>query len=262
MIALRVAALTFAVIMAVALNGSLVLTWITWLPNHTLLAIGLPDEELKYLVYDVVIGLGYGGLALCFGLQVFRPHRNVAALWFLGFFLGAQMVYDAIYGTVGNPLWWLMYSLTILVVVLHPRRFAPLKPFHTPSLAAAAIGAGPMLWYAWTELDKQTIPAEDNFYFGTALYAVIVVGSCLIGASSLPGSRVLAWIGGISPVLLGVTSLAHPGLRSAMPTVWSWLAIGWGLVYIAAIIGRVTERRRSLSRTPDVPLVATGVQSG
>ncbi len=175
-----------------ALNVQLLLPFMSWLPDSTLTDIGYPPDDLSWLVQGTAIIFGDIILLVCLSLQIFRPGRNVAPLWVVAFFMGVQMVYDATQGTVGDPIWWVVYSLTVALVVLHPRRLAPLPPWNWSAVVVAALGAGPLLAYAWSELRQQHPTNGDNFHFGMALIAALTVVAAVAGSSSAPGHRVVA----------------------------------------------------------------------
>jgi hypothetical protein len=197
--------------------------------------------------YDII-------LLVCVALQIFRPARNVGPLWLVAFFMGVQMIYDATQGTVGDPLWWVVYSLSVALVVLHPRRVAPLSPWNWPAVVVAAAGAGPLLSYAWVELRQQSPANGDNFHFGMALFAALMVVGAVIGSSSVPGRRVVACLTGVGTALLGIASIAKPALPSAFPVGWAWAALAWGVVLAVIAVRPLAINRRIASTSTPTPV--------
>ena len=247
LIALRAIAAVFALLILVVVNGQLLLPFLSWLPDSTLTGLGYPPGDLGWLVQGTGITFGHITLLVCVALQIFRPVRNVAPLWLVAFLMGVQMIYDATQGTVGDPLWWVVYAMTVAIIALHPRRLAPLPPWNWPALAFAVIGAGPLLAYAWSEFRQQSPANGDNFHFGMALITTLAVFAAVIGSSSVPGRRVAACLGGLCIALIGIASIAKPTLASAFPVGWAWAALAWGVVFIAIAVRPVAINRRPAS---------------
>src|SRR5262249_11114014 len=87
-IALRVVAAIFVLIILIALNVTMILPWIAWLPERTLLSIGMSQEDVPaWLVQGTAIQLDFAILLVCVALQLRRPAANVAALWLVIAFL-------------------------------------------------------------------------------------------------------------------------------------------------------------------------------
>ena len=253
-IALRVVAAILALIVLVALNFTLLLPWIAWLPDRTLLSIGLPpDDVATWLVMGTAIQLYYTMLLVGVALQVWRPAANIAALWLVILFLGSMMVLDAVHRDVGDPIWYVLYALFVAIVALHPRRLAPLRPIDPVAATVALIGAAPLAWFAFEELRRQFAPADppDNFHFGMALAAAIAWSGAAISATALPGRWIGVAVATAMPVLVGVSSIAHPSATSALSTPWAWFAIAWGLTVLAVDRRHLFARRFRLVRVPD-----------
>jgi hypothetical protein len=253
-IALRVVAAIFVLIVLVALNVTMILPWIAWLPEKTLLSIGMSPEEVpKFLVQGTAIQLNYTILAVCVALQLRRPAANVAALWLVILFLGSNLVVDAARGDIGDPLWGVVYALFVAIVALHPRRLAPLGPIDPVAATVAVIGVVPVAWYAVGELRQQFAAADppDNFHFGMATSAALVLLGAAIACTALPGRWIGVAVATVMPVLVGVSSIAHPSAPSALPTPGAWFAIAWGLTVLAANRRHLFARRSVQVRVPD-----------
>jgi hypothetical protein len=158
-IALRVVAAIFVLIVLVALNVTMILPWIAWLPEKTLLSIGMSPEEVpNFLVQGTAIQINYTVLMVSVALQPRRPAANVAALWLVILFMGSTMVLDTVQRDIGDPIWYVMYALFVAIVALHPRRLAPLRPIDPVAATVAVIGAVPLAWFAFEELRQQFAP--------------------------------------------------------------------------------------------------------
>lgn len=241
LVALRIAAALFVAVALVGSNVTLLASLIVLLPDRALDGMGAGDLKSES-VHAVAIGLTHVILIVCLGLQIRRPVQWVAPLWLAAFVILVMMVYDATQGTVGNPIWWVVYGLVVLVVILHPRRIAPMGPWHAPSLLLSAVAAIPVVLYAAGQLRLQFGPAdavghvEHNHYLSQAGLATAVLVAGALGASSLPGRRVVAVAAGLIPVLLGTVSLVHPDNASAFGRPWAAAAILWGLAYVVVAL--------------------------
>ena len=241
-IALRAVVIAFLLVGLAGLNFQLLLPLLSWLSDDSLVRVlDLPAEDLHHFLHGVGSALTYGALLLVVAVQLRRPHRWVAPLWLGIFLLGTQAIYDAAQGTVGDPIWIVVYLLFAGVVAAHPRRAARIHPVDRPALALAVVAAAPLAVYGWDHLRLQFGPedtfghAADNHYYGIAALASVIIVAALLGATDLPGRRLTAWIAGIAPILFAVASLAHAGKTSAWPAGWALAAIGWGAGYLLAV---------------------------
>jgi hypothetical protein len=253
-IGLRVVAAILALMALIASNFTLVLPWIAWLPERTLLSIGLPTEDVpSWLVQGTAIILGGTLLLVGVALQAWRPAANVAALWLISLLLGSNMVLDIVQRDIGDPIWFVAYALFVAIVALHPRRLAPLRPIDPVAATVTVIGAIPLAWFAFEELRQQFAQTDppDNFHFGMAQAAALVVLGAAIGSTALPGR----WLGVATatamPVLVAVSSIAHPSATSALSTPWAWAAIAWGLTVLVVDRRHLFARRSVEVRAPD-----------
>lgn len=248
-IALSVVVLAFLAVGLVGLGPLLVVPFVAWLPEATIVRVlQFPPEDIHHLVHGVGIALGYGALLLCVAVQLRQPQRRVAPIWLATFIVLTQVVYDLWNGTVGDPIWWVVYVLFSAVVVLHPRRTAPITAVDRPAALLAVVGALCLAVYAWNQLQLQFGPEDPtghvaaNHYMGMAVAGGVIIVGAMLGATNVPGSRLVAWIAGVAAVLFSIASLAHPDHASAWPGGWAWAALVWGSGYVA-----VTVRRRPWS---------------
>jgi hypothetical protein len=247
LVALRIAAALFAAIVVVGSNAVLLMPLIGLLPDRGLDGMGASDLKPE-IVHGVGIGLAHLILVIGIGIQIARPARWVAPLWLASFEILVMMVYDATQGTVGNPIWWVVYGLVVLVVLLHPRRIAPLAPWHAPSLLLSAVAAIPVVLHAAGQLRLQFGPVDSighvagNHFLSQAGIAVTGLVAAVLGASSVPGRRLVATAAAAIPVFLGAASLVHPANASALGRPWALAAIVWGLAYAAIALPQRAAR--------------------
>ena len=258
-IALRVVAATLALIILVAVNVTMILPWIAWLPEQRLLSMGMSTEDVpEWLVQGTAIQLNITIMLVCAVLQLRRPANNVAALWLIITFMGSQLVYDTVRLDFGSPIWYVVYALFLAIVGLHPRRFAPLRPVDPIAATVAAIGAVGLIWFAVGELRQQLAPADppDNFHFGMVLAAAVTLVAAVLAATAVPGRWIGVAVATAMAVLVGISSLAHPSAPSALSTPWAWVAIVWGLGVL------VVNRRHMFARPPEPTPVQGRVEVG
>jgi hypothetical protein len=261
-IALRAAVVIFLVVGLAGLGPALVLPFIAWLPEESLIEFGLPEDDIGHLIHGVGAALVYGALLLSVAVQLRRPQRWVAPLWLAMFLLGAQACYDLARLTIDDPTWFVVYGLFAAVVMLHPRRLARISAVDRPALILAVAAAAPLGVFAWQRLELQIGPpdpfghAADNHYYGMAALAAVVIVAALLGSTDLPGWRLTAWVAGVAAALFGIASLVHPAQESALASPWAAAAIVWAAVYLAMVWLR---GRRSRVPSADAQAASSGV---
>lgn len=257
-VALRVVVALFLAVGLLGLNVVLLFPLIGWLPAATLVQLGYPAEDTHHLVHGAGIGVGYSALLLCVAVQLRRPAQRVAPLWLGAFLLAGQILFDLVRWSIDDPIWFVPYGLYAAMVLLHPRRSARITAVHRPALLLAVAGAVPLAVYGVLQLRQQFGPVDPtghvdaNHYYGMAAAAGVTIVAALLGSTDLPGRLLTAWIAGVAAVLLGVSSIAHPGLVSAWPTGWAVAAVAWGGTYVALAhrSRTATGRRRAPAAAP------------
>jgi hypothetical protein len=162
-VALRVVVALLLLVGLAGFNLLLVFPLLSWLPEAAWVdVIGYPEADLPHLVHGSAIGLWYGVLMLCLAVQLRRPERSVAPLWVVAFIILSQIVYDLVIRDIGDPIWFLVYALCVLVVVLHPRRVVWPTGADWPGLLLIAAAAVPLAGHGWSQLRLQFGP-EDPF---------------------------------------------------------------------------------------------------
>jgi hypothetical protein len=109
----------------------------------------------------------------------------------------------------------------------------------------------PAVAYALTQADLQrTSPSADphaelHHYSNSAAAVLSVVSAALVAALGTRGTRAAGWIAGATGALLGLMSIVYADHTSAFETSWAWLALAWGIAFIAT-----TELERRRDRAP------------
>jgi hypothetical protein len=66
-----------------------------------------------------------------------------------------------------------------------------------------------------------------------ATYALSLPLAALAAALRLRGRRIAVWIVGVTGAGLGLASLLLSDYVGAFDPVWAWLALAWGVVFVA-----------------------------
>ena len=129
----------------------------------------------------------------------------------------------------------------IVLFALHPERrslFA-IGGVDAGAVALAALAVVPAMAYALTQTELQRNGSsldphvEWHHYSGMASYALSLPLAALAAALRLPGRRVAVWIVGVTGAGLGLASLLLSDYVGAFDLVWAWLALAWGIVFVA-----------------------------
>jgi hypothetical protein len=72
-----------------------------------------------------------------------------------------------------------------------------------------------------------------------------------IGSTALPGRWIGVAVATAMPVLVGVSSIAHPSATSALSTPWAYAAIAWGLTVLVVDRRHLFARSSAQVRVPD-----------
>ena len=129
----------------------------------------------------------------------------------------------------------------IVLFALHPERrslFA-IGGVDAGAVALAALAVVPAVAYALTQTELQRNGSsldphvEWHHYSGMASYALSLPLAALAAALRLPGRRIAVWIVGVTGAGLGLASLLLSDYVGAFDPVWAWLALAWGIVFVA-----------------------------
>jgi plastocyanin len=105
-------------------------------------------------------------------------------------------------------------------------------------LALVAIAAVPLLVYAFTNIRLQATVTDSHavqaHYGFMAAFSFTIIGIGLLASLRPDGWWLPAWVAGLLPVLLGLTSLVYPDATSSLGLLWALAAIAWGVGFVAA----------------------------
>jgi hypothetical protein len=207
------------------------------------------DLTFGYLLVPSVLGL----LA-----QFGRPTRNVAGMLMTLVPPTALLVVLALVVALGGglrvlqPPWVIVAAGARVATALHPaggRFFRSFRRERVDSgmLALIAVAAVPLALFAAVNITLQADVPDDHagagHYGFMAALALTTIGLGVLASLRPDGSRLVAWVAGLLPALLGATSIAYPNAASSLSLPWAAAAIAWGVLFVAA-----AEQRRALSR--------------
>lgn len=208
----------------------------------------------RHRVHDLTFGLLFAVTGVGLLAQFRRPSDNIAGIvmalipW-VGLSLAAVVAGDLFRVMVINPS-RSVAVVAILTALLHPAgrdffRSFRLSRINWPMLVLLVMAAVPLLGLAFTNIGlQQTIPddhAAMGHYGFMAAFGFTVIGVGLLASLRPDGWRVPAWVAGLLPALLGLTSIMLPDNSSSLGLVWALVAIVWGLGFVA-----VADRTRNI----------------
>jgi hypothetical protein len=206
--------------------------------------ISLHFRQAHHRVHDLTFGflVGTAGMGLLAQLRV--PSKNIAGqlmalIPWVGLLL-AFVLSNARLPFAPAPI---LAALTLLATTLHPARRGLVGSFsvlrvNRVTLALVVIAAVPLLVFAATNIGLQRTGSNDHAALGhygfMAAFSFTVIGVGLLASLRPDGWRLTAWVAGLLPALLGLSSLAYPGLDSSLSLVWALAAVAWGVGFVAA----------------------------
>jgi hypothetical protein len=126
-----------------------------------------------------------------------------------------------------------------IAFVVHPSawraKFASVAPLSRPLFALVAVAAVPLVVYAVGQVGIHTSsgPHDEHYEFWVvmAVYALLMLLFGAVAAWRVSGWRFPLWAAGLMSIALGIGSLGIAAV-SHLSTVWSLLAITWGVAFI------------------------------
>jgi hypothetical protein len=202
--------------------------------------------EPSHRVHDLTYGFLFTTAVAGMLAQLRRPSKNVAGMlmalipW-VGLLLAAVLSTDP--GVVLSTERLLVAAGAVIAAVLHTAgrdffRSFRISRVNWVTLALVIIAAVPLLAFASTNIGLQGTGSDDHAGMGhygfMAAFGFTVIGVGLLASLRPDGWRVTAWVAGLLPALLGVTSLVYPDVSSNLGLVWALAAIAWGVAFVAA----------------------------
>jgi hypothetical protein len=195
-----------------------------------------------HLIHDMLASALLWAALLGMVAQARSPQAHVGGmLQALGVFL--VMCLAIIAGAYFFPPPFIFLVLALVAAALHPAR-ADLLSWrgigHPAPAALTAVAAIPLLLYAAAQigLQRAAVPQDPHAEMGHWLlmgaYALTILFLAAVSVTRPSGWRLPAWSAGLLALLLGLVSLLHPNQASGVGAAWGLLALGWGIMFVAA----------------------------
>ncbi|MGH2376993.1 MAG: hypothetical protein ACRDGT_00800 [Candidatus Limnocylindria bacterium] len=232
--------------------------------------------EANHRTHDLTFGFIFLPAIVGMLAQLRRPSKNVAGQlmaltpW-VGLLLTAVLTFvlTSNAGVLG-PQWIGVAAFTYLATTLHPAGRDLFRSFSVSRvnwvmLALVIIAAVPLLAFASTNIGLQGTVRDEHALAGhygfMAAFAFTVIGVGLLASLRPDGWRLTAWVAGLLPALLGLTSVVYPDASSSLNLVWALATIAWGVGFVTAaeLTKGVTPKddarvRPTEDRPPGTPL--------
>jgi hypothetical protein len=205
--------------------------------------------ELHHRVHDLTFAFLFVPAIVGILAQLRRPSKNVAGMLMalvpsVGLLLTLLLTLVQTSNTnVLQPPWVTVMLGALLAALLHPAERAFFRSFRVARinglmLALVGVAAVPLLALAATNIGFQGTVTDEHAAAGhygfMAAFSFTVIGVGLLASLRPDGWRFTAWVAGLLPVLLGVTSVIYPDASSSLGVFWAVAAIAWGIVFVAA----------------------------
>ncbi len=205
--------------------------------------------ELHHRVHDLTFAFLFVPAIVGIIAQLRRPSKNVAGMLMalipsvgllLTLLLTLVLTSNA---RVLQPPWVTVMVAALLAALLHPAERAFFRSFRVSRvnwvmLTLVVIAAVPLLGFSVTNIDLQGTVTDEHAAAGhygfMAAFGFTVIGVGLLASLRPDGWRLSAWVAGLLPVLLGVTSVVYPDASSSLDLVWAVAAMAWGAAFVAA----------------------------
>lgn len=222
--------------------------------------------EPLHRVHDLTFGFLFLPAVVGILAQFRRPLRNVgcqlmALIPSLGLLLTLLLTSVLMDNTnVLQPPWVTVMAAAFFATILHP---AGRDFFHSfrvarvnwTMLGLVILAAVPLLVFASTNIGLQGTVADDHAAAGhygfMAAFSFTVIGVGLLASLRPDGWRLTAWVAGLLPGLLGLTSFLYPNATSSLGVVWALAAVAWGAVFVVVAQHGGEERHTAQVGRPD-----------
>ena len=199
-----------------------------------------PHHRVHDLTFSLLLGTGVLGMLT----QLRTPAKNgagqlMALIPFIGLVLALALTNQAV---LQLP-WVSIGALTLIATVLRPTGRDLFRSVNFPRLnwvmlALVIIAAAPLLAFASANIGLQRAIADDHAALGhygfMVAFSFTVIGVGLLASLRPAGWWLAAWVAGLLPALLGLTSMVVPSAESSLDLIWALVAIAWGVAFIAA----------------------------
>lgn len=218
--------------------------------------------ERQHRTHDLTFAFIFVPTVIGILAQLRRPSMNVAgqlmavipAIGLVLTLLLTLVLWSNI--NVLQPPWVTVGVGALIATVLHPTWRGFFRSFSVGRinwvlLAFVVVAAVPLLVFASTSIRLQgTVPddhARAGHYGFMAAFAFTVIGVGLLTSLRPDGWRLTAWVAGLLPVLLGITSAVYADIASSLGLAWALAATAWGIGFVAA--SELTQRAQPTEET-------------
>jgi hypothetical protein len=201
--------------------------------------------EPGHRTHDLTYGFMFTTIVVGILAQLRRPSKNVAGM-LMALIPGAGLLLAAVLSTdvrvIGSAERVSVIALTVFAALLHPAGRGFFRTFRVSRvnwvmLALVIVAAAPLLAFASTNIRLQATLLDDHAAVGhygfMAAFSFTVIAVGVLASLRPDGWRLPAWVTGLLPALLGVTSLVYPDSSSSLGPGWALAAIAWGVVFVA-----------------------------
>jgi hypothetical protein len=209
-------------------------------------------SEPHHRIHDLTYGFLFATAAVGMLAQLRRPLANVAGMSMALVPWVALLVAAILSSDTRVVLSSERMSAAILMLfaaLLHPTGNSFFRSFKASRVDRVlfgwvAIAALPLVAFAATNIGLQATVDDDHAVTGhygfMAAFSFTVIALGVLSSLKPDGWEVPAWVAGLLPVLLGVTSLLYPDASSSLGPMWSVAAIGWGVATVARALSTRT----------------------
>jgi hypothetical protein len=200
------------------------------------------DHRIHDLTYGFIFTTGVVGILA----QLRRPSKNVAGM-LMALIPWVALLLAAILSTSASVILsterLLVAVGTVIVALLHPAERDFFRSFSAERinwvlLGLDGIAAVPLIAFAANNIDLQRTVADAHAGMGhygfMAAFSFTVIGVGALASLRPDGWRLTAWVAGLLPAFLGLTSLLYPDTSSSLDLVWAFAAIAWGAIFLVA----------------------------
>jgi hypothetical protein len=203
--------------------------------------------EPHHRVHDLTFGFLFAPAVVGIIAQLRRPARNIAGMVMALIPWTALLLAAFLSGSFGPVILFnpsrLAAVVTLVTALLHPTGGAFFSSFRLSRidwnlLGLVVVAAVPLLVFATANIELQATVSDEHAGMGhygfMAAFSFTVVGIAALASLRPDGWRLGAWMAGVLPILLGLTSLVYPKVGSSLDLMWAIAAIAWGAIFIAA----------------------------
>jgi hypothetical protein len=209
-------------------------------------------RSLNHRVHDLAFGFVFGTAIVGMLAQLRTPSQNVAGqLMALIPWVGLMLAFVLANAPLPFAAAPILAAFTLLATILHPTGRDFFRSFSVSRVSRVMLGlviiaAVPLLAFASTNIGLQRTVTNDHAALGhygfLAAFSFTVIGVGLLASLRPDGWRLTAWVAGLLPALLGLTSVVYSDVASSLGLVWSLTAIAGGVGFVAA--AELTRSRR------------------